>query len=129
MAVTLKDIADQLGVSITTVSRALNGRGRISDATREEVRKKAAELGYDLNSQPQGETSRKRICIVINSRSTPRGCFYGTVMVGVENECQKHGSNVFFQTVSQGDDASLGPPRQGTAGWHDLSRRIFTLAS
>jgi LacI family transcriptional regulator len=109
MAVTLKDIADQLGVSITTVSRALNGRGRISDATREEVRKKAAELGYDLNSQPQGETSRKRICIVINSRlhPLPADAFYGTVMVGVENECQKHGSNVFFQTVSQGDDASL----------------------
>ena len=29
MAITLKDIAEELGVSVTTVSRALSGRGRI----------------------------------------------------------------------------------------------------
>jgi|LSQX01.2.fsa_nt_gb DNA-binding LacI/PurR family transcriptional regulator len=109
MAITLKDIADELGVSVTTVSRALNGRGRISEATRRQVMEKAAELGYDVPPPPQGETSRKRICIVINSRlhPLPADAFYGTVMVGVENECQKHGSNVFFQTISHADDDSL----------------------
>ena len=33
MAVTLKDIADALGMSISTVSRALSNKGRISEET------------------------------------------------------------------------------------------------
>ena len=40
MSVTLKDIAEALGISVTTVSRALNGQGRISSATRERCSKK-----------------------------------------------------------------------------------------
>jgi len=76
---------------------------------REQVIQKAEELGYELNHQQQPETARKRICIVINSRlhPLPADAFYGTVMVGVENECQKHGSSVFFQTISHPGDTSL----------------------
>ena len=33
----MDDIARELGVSITTVSRALSGKGRISEATRKRV--------------------------------------------------------------------------------------------
>lgn len=108
MAITLKDIAEELGVSVTTVSRALSGRGRISAATRRQVMEKAVELGYDL-AAPEAEGERRRICIVLNSRLQPLSAdsFYGTVMVGIENECQKHGSNVFFQTISNAADGGL----------------------
>lgn len=44
--VTINDVADAAGVSITTVSHALNGKGRISDTTRAHVAEKARELGY-----------------------------------------------------------------------------------
>ena len=108
MAITLKDIAEELGVSVTTVSRALSGRGRISAATRRQVMEKAVELGYDL-AAPEAEGGRRRICIVLNSRLQPLSAdsFYGTVMVGIENECQKHGSNVLFQTISNAADGGL----------------------
>ncbi len=46
---TLKQIADELGISMMTVSRALNGRGRISAATRERVLKAATRLKYRPN--------------------------------------------------------------------------------
>ena len=36
---TIRQIADQAGVSIATVSRVLNGRGDVADETRDLVRK------------------------------------------------------------------------------------------
>ena len=47
--VTIKDIAKQAGVSVSTTSRALNDNPRISQETRERVKKIAAELGYQPN--------------------------------------------------------------------------------
>lgn len=43
---TMQDIANALGVSKMTVSRALRGVGRVKDSTREDVRRMARELGY-----------------------------------------------------------------------------------
>lgn len=46
MAVTLKHIADELGLSKMTVSRALRGVSRINPDTRQRVRETAVRLGY-----------------------------------------------------------------------------------
>ena len=48
--VSLKDIARRCGVSVATVSKALNDQSDISEATKTLVRKTAAELGYFPNS-------------------------------------------------------------------------------
>ena len=42
--VTIQDIADALGVSRNTVSKAINNTGILADATREKVLKKAMEI-------------------------------------------------------------------------------------
>lgn len=42
----IRDVAAAAGVSITTVSDALNGKGRLPDATRSHVRAVAERLGY-----------------------------------------------------------------------------------
>ena len=44
--IAIKDVAAAAGVSITTVSHALNGKGRLPEKTRERVRLVAEELGY-----------------------------------------------------------------------------------
>ena len=44
--VTIQDIADALGVSRNTVSKAINNTGILADATRERVLQKAVEMGY-----------------------------------------------------------------------------------
>lgn len=44
--VTIQDIADALGLSRNTVSKAINNTGIISEATRNQVLQKASELGY-----------------------------------------------------------------------------------
>ncbi|HSM55374.1 MAG TPA: LacI family DNA-binding transcriptional regulator [Candidatus Sulfomarinibacteraceae bacterium] len=49
MPVTLKDIARDVGVSITTVSRALAGYDDVADETRSRVEEAASRLGYSPN--------------------------------------------------------------------------------
>lgn len=44
--VTIQDIADELGVSRNTVSKAINNTGLLADATREKILQKAADMGY-----------------------------------------------------------------------------------
>jgi LacI family transcriptional regulator len=43
---TIKDVAERAGVSIATVSRALNDKGDVSGLTRERVREAARSVGY-----------------------------------------------------------------------------------
>ena len=52
----LKDISLKCGVSIATVSKAINFREDVSEETREMVLKAARELGYSLTAMPQGPT-------------------------------------------------------------------------
>lgn len=47
-------MAEAAGVSITTVSHALNGKGRLPDATRDYVRAVAAQVGYTPSRQGRG---------------------------------------------------------------------------
>lgn len=44
--VTIQDIADALGISRNTVSKAINNSGGIADSTRERILQKAMEMGY-----------------------------------------------------------------------------------
>ena len=45
----IRDVAAAAGVSVTTTSDALNGRGRVEAGTRERVLAAAADLGYRAN--------------------------------------------------------------------------------
>ncbi len=56
---TIDDIARELGVSKTTVSRALSGKGRISDATRERVLSHIRARNYWPSAAARGLAERK----------------------------------------------------------------------
>jgi LacI family transcriptional regulator len=51
---TIRQIADLAGVSIATVSRVLNGRGDVSDETRDLVSRVIRENGYTANRSARG---------------------------------------------------------------------------
>ena len=44
--VTIKDIADELGLSRNTVSKAINGTGILAESTKQLILRKAVEMGY-----------------------------------------------------------------------------------
>jgi DNA-binding LacI/PurR family transcriptional regulator len=51
---TIRDVAKEAGVSMTTVSHSLNGKGIVADATRSEVVKTAHRLGYRPHAVASG---------------------------------------------------------------------------
>ncbi|MBR2764648.1 MAG: LacI family DNA-binding transcriptional regulator [Blautia sp.] len=60
--VTLQDIADELGLSRNTVSKAINNTGVLADSTRERVLLKAKEMGYKQFSYLQfGQDSAAKL--------------------------------------------------------------------
>jgi LacI family transcriptional regulator len=56
---TMKRVAAELGVSVTTVSKVLNHHADIGDATRERVLAKVEELGYRPNAVARSLTLRR----------------------------------------------------------------------
>ncbi|MBT4269397.1 MAG: LacI family DNA-binding transcriptional regulator, partial [Deltaproteobacteria bacterium] len=56
---TIKQIASQLNISISTVSRALNGKKGVSEALREKISALSKELGYYPDSNATALVNRK----------------------------------------------------------------------
>ena len=54
--VSIKDVAKDVGVSITTVSRALNGYSDVSEKTKERIQEAVERLNYapDINARSLG---------------------------------------------------------------------------
>lgn len=60
---TIQDIADKLGISKGTVSKALNGAADISEALQKTVLETAVEIGYTKIRRQKNST--KKLCILI----------------------------------------------------------------
>lgn len=56
---TIRDVAAHAGVSTTTVSHALNGKGRIDPTTRDRVLSAAAEFGYRASRAARALRTRR----------------------------------------------------------------------
>jgi DNA-binding LacI/PurR family transcriptional regulator len=69
----IKDVAERAGVSITTVSHALNDKGRISLETRRRVFEIAEELGYRPNVTARNLAGRRTGLIGLSVAQTGEG--------------------------------------------------------
>ncbi|MGB9780682.1 LacI family DNA-binding transcriptional regulator [Caldanaerobacter subterraneus] len=103
MAVTIKDIAKKAGVSITTVSRALNGYPDVSEETREKIKKIAEELNYTPNSIARGLVTNKTQTIgMIVSELIKPGVyhpFFLEVLAGIKAGLKKDRYDLILFTV------------------------------
>lgn len=63
--VRIKDIADRLGVSVSTVSKGLNGASDISEELRQIVLDTAVEMGYTTKSSRRMDT--RRLCVFVEN--------------------------------------------------------------
>ncbi|MCX6170118.1 MAG: LacI family DNA-binding transcriptional regulator [Ignavibacteriales bacterium] len=97
--VTLNDIAQKLGVSIITVSKALRGHPDISHNTTELIKKTADDLGYSPNFMARNLASRKSntIGVVLPQISHH---FFSLIMDQIYNYAMMINYEVFL-TVSQ----------------------------
>lgn len=99
---TIYDIAKAAGVTATTVSYVLAGKGSVSAATRSRVMKFARELGYQPNlvarSLIKGRTGV--IGLALPNIENP---FYAEIIAVVERRAYQDGLRVFVTTLSNDD--------------------------
>ena len=106
--VSLKDIANHLGVSTALVSYALNHRdkeARVGADMAEKIRKAAAELNYQPNviakSLKSGKTNT--IGLIVADISNP---FFSNIARIIEDEARKHGYIVIFGSSDESAEKS-----------------------
>jgi LacI family transcriptional regulator len=98
---TIYDIAERLGITAATVSRALNGNTKISEATRKLVNDTAKEMNYEQNKLALALKSGKSYNVgVIVPRIDSN--FFASVIRGIEEELYPKGYHVIIcQTHDQ----------------------------
>ncbi|WP_173915707.1 LacI family DNA-binding transcriptional regulator [Halobacillus sp. Marseille-Q1614] len=86
---TIKHIAQQAGVSVTTVSRALNGYSDVNAKTRKKIKKVAKELNYSPNSLARSlvKNQSETIGLLVSgfSKESVKDGFTVEVMSGINN--------------------------------------------
>jgi len=107
MAVTIKDIAKRVGLSVTTVSRALNDFDDVNAETKELIRRTAAEMGYVPNSLAQRFQKRKTDTIgLILPTFGPRFSdpFFSELLAGIGNVAANRGYDLLVSTRAPGNE-------------------------
>jgi len=93
LAVQLKDIAKRLNISISTVSRVINGTGRVNKDTKELILKTIKEMGYQPNEVARSlkRKSANTIGVIVPDISNS---FYASVIKGVEKVARENEHSV-----------------------------------
>ena len=96
--ITIKDIAEKLNISVSTVSRALKDHPDISLKTREAVKELAKLLGYKPNRIALNLKNSKTNTIGLLIPETQH-YFFSTIINGIEEVCYENNYNVMvFQS-------------------------------
>src|SRR6266498_3667534 len=97
---TMKRIAGELGVSITTVSKVLNNRADISQATRSRVLAKVEELGYQRNAVARSLSLRRSHTLGIVIPDLMHS-FFVEIIAGIEPVASVRGYGLLLCSSSE----------------------------
>lgn len=107
--ITINDVADALGVSKTTVSRAISGKGRISAETRQKVMEYIEQHHYTPNVIARGlvESKTYNLAFVVPSDcKTIDISFFQKCMFGITETAEQLGYDVIVTTMNSSTDIS-----------------------
>lgn len=104
--VTLKDVAEQLNISIGTIDRAIHGRGRINKETRTIIMQKIKDIGYKPNhlARVLGKNKETRLAFITPSHNP----FWEEMMKGAQTACDElvdYGLYLYFRSQDSDYDS------------------------
>lgn len=112
--ITMKDIANKLGVSSVTVSKALNDKEGVSDNLKLKIKKVAGEMGYRFNSAAKSikDGLSYNIGVMIPQRFTGMNdSFYLRVYQEIAVQLDHYGYFGILNILSSDDEEELNFPR------------------
>lgn len=96
----IKDVANEAGVSVATVSRVLNDSGYVHEDTRKTVNKAIKQLNYKPNEVARSLFKKKSRLIGLLLPDI-RNPFFPELARGVEDEVQKHGFKLMIGNADE----------------------------
>jgi LacI family transcriptional regulator len=117
----IHDVARATGVSVTTVSHALNGRGQVSAETRMRVQAAAAELGYSPNRIASALRGRRTGVIGFVSDEIATTPFAGRILLGAQDASTELGT--LLMVVNSTGDAEVEQAQIGVL----LAQRVDAI--
>lgn len=107
VAVTIRELSKRCGLSISTVSKALNGYTDISEATREIVTKAAKEIGYYPNSHARALKTKRSynlgVLFTDDRQSGLTHAFFSFVLESFKKEAERNGYDITFISHNMGE--------------------------
>ena len=120
----LKDLADQLGVSIATVSRALRNSHEVGEEMTQKVKSLAKELNYRPN--PFAQSLRKEaprvIGVIVPNLVTH---YYAAVLDGIEDYAVRNG----YSVISANSHENTEHEKASSPVWHRIRSTILISSS
>ena len=106
MSVTMRDVADKANVSLMTVSRVVNNRDEISEATRQHVLSVIDELEYQPNALARGLVLGRSLSVgmLIPQITDP---FFPDVVLGAERVAHSQQYSLFLCNTSEDPEQEL----------------------
>ncbi len=139
---TLQDVADAVGLSVNTISRALNDMPGVSATTRARIKAEADRIGYVPNVHARSLVlgSRKTIGVIITDLANP---FFNDLVNQVEEQAIGAGYTLLLllsdedpereqlaieAAMRSGVDGIIGVPVQGRSNpWQQVTRAGIPL--
>jgi LacI family transcriptional regulator len=101
---TIYEVSELAGVSLATVSRVINDKGRVSEKTRQKVLAAMRQLDYRPNTIAQSLASSRSNCVGVLV-SELHGPFFGAMLTAIEHSLRSAGKFVIF-AAGHSDKAS-----------------------
>jgi LacI family transcriptional regulator len=102
VGVTLRDVAKSLGVSTSTISRTINGQGRISPATRKLIQERMQEMNYTPNVNAQRLVSGRAYMVALDFGSNSHlldDTYFAELTNGIQTALQEFGYNLLLNAT------------------------------
>lgn len=97
---TIKDIANRLGVSVSTVSKGLNGASDISEELRQMVLDTAVEMGYSTKRSKKEEN--RKLCLFIENMNYESIDEFGyDIVLGFKQNAFRHKWDIDIVPINQ----------------------------
>jgi LacI family transcriptional regulator len=107
----LKELSDLLGLSQTTVSRALNGYSEVSESTRIRVTEAARKYNYRPNARATGLATGRAMTIghvlPLASKYEVVNPIFGEFMAGASQTYNTHGYELLLKVADADDEAEI----------------------
>ncbi len=128
--VTIQDIADALGLSRNTVSKAINNTGLLAESTREKILQKAIDMGYKqfsyattvagLNDRKTEAASAAKEIALFSTGPINNSHFASTMLDKLQRELSQLGYSFTMHRIQDEEVSALRPPafynKERTAG-------------